>query len=98
MSRAIVVPTGTGDVQAATGDVDLYGFSARESAGTAAVATVVIRDGTSAAGTPVAFIELAANGSVTTPLPDVGVRNGLFVDRIAGETELVLYVGGADSS
>jgi len=42
---------------------------------------------------PIAYIELAANGSASERIPTVGFGTRLFVDRIAGETELSLYVG-----
>ena len=92
MSEAISIATGTGDVLAFTGATRLHGYSVRESATTGAVATVILRDGTSVAGTPVAYIELAANASDAARIPTVDISAGIFVDRVAGETELVLYV------
>ena len=89
----VVVRTGTGDVQAVSGAGTLHGWSARESAGTAAAATVVLRDGTSTAGAPVASIELGPNARASERIPSVGFGTGLYVDRVAGETELSLYVG-----
>ncbi len=79
-------------MQAFTGATELHGFSIRESAGTPAAAAVILRDGTSATDPPVAHIELVANGSMSERLPLIEIGTGIYVDRVAGETELVLYV------
>lgn len=92
MPRAIAVATGTADVQGVSGAATLAGYSIRESAGTAAVATVILRNGTTATDPIAALIELAANQSTTATLPAVDCPGGVFVDRVAGETELVLYI------
>ena len=92
MARPVHVATGTADVQGYTGSTTLMGYSVRESAGTPAAATVVLRNGTSTAAPAVAIVELAANGSETGVLPALDCPDGVFVDRVAGETELVLYV------
>ena len=92
MPRAVAVATGTADTQGVSGAQTLVGYSIRESAGTAAVATVILRNGTSTSDPAVAIIELAANASETRALPAVECASGVFVDRVAGETELVLYV------
>jgi len=92
MANAIAIATGTGDTQGATGPATLVGYSIRESSGTPAVATVLLRNGTSAAGPVVAIIELVANASASATLPAIDCPAGVFVDRAAGETELVLYV------
>jgi hypothetical protein len=89
------VATGTGNVQAlaASGGRRLLGYSVRESAGTAAVATAVLRHGTGTGDPMIAVIELAANGSETRDFFDRGIAvdNGVFVHRVAGETELALW-------
>lgn len=90
--RSIPVSTGGVGVQAVPGPCTVYGYSVRESAGTAAVATAILRDGTSAAGPARVFIELPADGSQTERIPGVPFYNGVFVDRVAGSTEFVLYV------
>lgn len=89
----VEVPTGAGDVDAYTGPVNLYGWSFRESAGVAAVATIVLRDG--AAGEIIAVIELAADGDDHQWMGPQGIRcsNGITVDRVAGTTEGVVYIG-----
>lgn len=92
MAAVIAVATGTADAQAFTGATELHGYSVHESAGTPAVASLVIRDGTSTAGTALVHIELAANAAETVRLPSIDVQTGLFIDRTAGETELTLYV------
>lgn len=92
MPRAVAIATGTADAQGVTGAATLVGYSIRESAATAAVATVIIRNGTLATDPAVAIVELAANASTTAALPSVDCSNGVFIDRVAGETELVLYI------
>lgn len=70
----------------------LYGWSIRESAGTPAVATVLIRSG-SLSGPIVAAIELVADGSSTEWFGPQGVqaRGGLYVDVVAGAVEGSVY-------
>ncbi|GGM64111.1 hypothetical protein GCM10012275_38310 [Longimycelium tulufanense] len=86
--------TGTGDVTVFTGYTILRGWSIRESAGTAAAATVIIRDGTAATDPIVATIELAANTHDTVWLGDgIQCSDGVFVDRTAGETEGSIWLG-----
>jgi len=92
MSRPIAVASAATDVQAHTGAATLVGLTVRESAGTPAVASLVLRDGTTATDPIVAVVELAANESKAVPLPAVNIATGIFVDREAGTTELVLYV------
>lgn len=92
MTFCVVVPSGAAGVQAVTGDCELVGFSVRESAGTPAVASVVLRDGTSSAGASRAFASLAASAADNRLLPAVEFKTGIFVDRTAGSTELVLYL------
>ena len=92
MAFCVVVPSGATGVQAVTGDCELVGFSVRESAGTPAVASVVLRDGTSSAGKSRAFVSLAASGVDTKLLPAIECKTGIFVDRVSGSTELVLYL------
>jgi hypothetical protein len=92
MTFSVVVPSGSSGVQAVTGDCELVGFSVRESAGTPAPAFVVLRDGTSSAGASRAFASLALSTAYTKMLPAVEFKTGIFVDRTAGSTELVLYL------
>jgi hypothetical protein len=92
MARGVAVASGAGDVQAVTGAVTLVGVAARETAGSPAAASLVLRDGTDATGAVRVPIELAANQSVAVQLPAVEFATGVFVDREAGTTELVLYI------
>ena len=92
MARSVVVAAGTADVQAFTGGATVVGYSVREAAVTGAVASAVIRDGTSSAGEPRAFVELAADSAETVELPVVYFSTGIFVDRVAGNTEFVFYL------
>lgn len=90
-----VLASGTGNVQAFTGSCKLLGWSLRESAGTAAVATVFIRDGTTTSGDIRAVIELNGDQSTTMWFGPEGVMcaAGIFVHRSAGSTEGVVYFG-----
>lgn len=105
MSSSNVVPfslaSGTADVdpdtagnEALKGELSFYGYSIRESATVAAVATVILRDGLDDTGKIVAVIELAANASTQAWHGPQGIRinKGLFVDRVAGETEGAVYL------
>lgn len=92
MARAIHVTSSASDAQAIAAPATVVGYSAREAAASAAVATVLIRNGTTASDPIVAMIELAADASQTATLPAVDCPNGVFVDRVAGTTELVIYV------
>lgn len=94
MADAAAVATGTADAQISTGKGKLHGFSCRESAAVAAAATFILRDGTTAAGTALAYVELAANVSQTTNFSNpVEFTTGLFLDRVAGETEVTAFIG-----
>jgi hypothetical protein len=90
MTFCVVVASGSTGVQAVTGDCELVGYSVRESVG--AVASVTLRDGTSSAGASRAFASLAAGGTDSKIVPAVEFKTGIFVDRTAGSTELVLYL------
>lgn len=92
MPRALNVASGAAGAQAITGVAGLEGFSIRESAGTPAVATVVLRNGTSNSDPAVAFINLAAGETITVKMPEIDCPDGIYVDRVAGTTELALYV------
>lgn len=86
-----VLSSGTGDTTVITSDYcELLGWSLRESAGSAAVATVYLEDGD---GNLVAVIELAADASNTQWFGPNGVRcrGGLAVDRQGGSTEGTIF-------
>lgn len=88
MSRAVPVASGTADVQGYTGATTLMGATV-----IAAAATLVyLRNGTSAAGPIVAAVRLAAAGTAHVSLPSVDCPDGIFVDRDAVASEVVLYV------
>lgn len=78
-----------------TGGQVLLGFSVRESAASAAVATIILRKGTSDAGTAIAAIELNPNesarewwggvpGGIATPA-------GVYIDHVAGTADVILF-------
>lgn len=88
MARAVHVASGTAGAQAVTGSGSLVGYSATAGA----AAGFVLRDGTTSAGSPLAFETFAAAGTVVRLLPAAEFATGVFVDRATAATELVLYV------
>lgn len=89
--RGSALVAGTAGALALSGPATIYGYSVREIAGTPAVASLVLRNGTSVAGPPVVFITLVASEARTITLPEIDCPNGVYVDRLAGTTEIVLY-------
>jgi hypothetical protein len=91
------VASGTGDVDsgiAAANGLRLRGYSIAETAASAAAAEVKLHHGTTATGILlVAPINLAADGHGGWHWGADGIAcpNGIFVERIAGTTELVIY-------
>ena len=72
----------------------MMGWSARESHGTAAIATFVIVNGaTGAAAGKVAYVELAANTSTSEWYGPNGIACplGISIDWIAGLVDVVLH-------
>lgn len=93
-ARTRGVATTTTDVQISSLAGVLMGWSLRESAGTPAVATAYIRDGTSATAPIVAVIEFAANVSGTEWFGPQGIRinTGVYLDMVAGELEGAIFL------
>jgi hypothetical protein len=90
----VVAAAGTGDAQiTSSGFSRLFGYSITETA--AAVATAVIRNGTSTSGAPLAYIGLPASGAQTVWFGPQGIAAplGIFLDRVTGTTQVVVYVG-----
>lgn len=92
MPRAIYVASGSAGVQPLTGAATVLGFSVRENAGTPAAASITIRNGASSSAPAIAVINLSAGSSQTADIPAIDCLSGIFVDRISGTTELVVYV------
>lgn len=92
MSHAIPAASGTAGTQITSGSGDLIGISCRESAGTPAAATLVIRDGTDASGKPLVFVNLAQSTAQTLQLPPVHFTAGLYLDRTSGTSEVVVHI------
>jgi hypothetical protein len=94
-ATATAVASGTADAQviAATTSLRLVGFSAKENAGSPALAEFILRHGTSTAGTPLAFVKLGPGESVRDWFGPGGqiASSGIFLDRISGTTELVVH-------
>lgn len=91
----IEVASGTGDVQgvAARDDLVLDGFSVSETASSASTAEVVLRHGiTDTSPLLTSHINLAADGYGMFFVGGINCPNGIFIERVSGETELVLYV------
>lgn len=83
----------TGLVQtiAATSSLYLLGFSCQESTG--AAAALIIRHGTTGTDTPLAYVKLAANESLSRwfGLPGLPASSGLLIHRTTGTTEICLW-------
>lgn len=72
----------------------LMGYSARESDGTPAVATFLIRDNTvGSSGDIIIYGELAANGSETVWFGDSGIvfGTGISIEHVAGTFDITLF-------
>jgi hypothetical protein len=85
MAVAIPVASGTASAQVTSGPATVVGVSFRESAGTPAAASFVLRDGTTT-GDPVRFVrKLVASGADYVRLPEVAYRRlsppGEWLDR-----------------
>jgi hypothetical protein len=75
-----------------TGGQVLYGFAVRESAASAAVATVILRKGTADSGTAIAPIELNPNESAREWFdPGIDTPGGVYIDHVAGTADVVLF-------
>lgn len=92
---AVDVPTGTADDNVFVGTCAIVGWSFEEDAASAAVASLVIRDSaaTSTSAQALAYVQLAADQSVNMSfVHPIRVNNGIFVDRVAGNTRGVIYI------
>lgn len=89
-ARAIAL---TGSNQAAASDKSIFrGITLRETAG--AAAAVRVYDNTSAAGTIVAVVALAANASATIAPPDgIFMANGVYISIVSGTIEGSVWIG-----
>ena len=81
----------TGDAAALARASVFFGFSLRDTSGSAN--TVTIYDNASAAsGTVIASVAIAANGSQTLSIPNgLGLLNGLYIDTTAAVVGSVWY-------
>ena len=90
--------TTTADILVITGRITLLGWSLVEDAGTPALASAYIKDGTTAASVIVAGIKMAASGSSQQWFGDIDngglvLNTGLFFDMIAGSMSGAIYIG-----
>lgn len=92
MARTIPAPSATAGPQLVTGAGTPVGVSCRESAGTPAAASFVLRDGTDNTGRPLTFVHLAQSESQTFQVPAVTFTTRLYLDRTGGQTEAVAYL------
>ncbi len=78
---------------AATAGLRLMGYSIMESAGSPAAASVNLLHSADNTGAIVAPIKLAASGVQTVMFPEGGiaVANGIYINRLTGNTTVVLY-------
>ena len=91
---AIPLAAGTSDEQGepAAYNLRLIGYSVAESASSAAAAEVILRHGTtSSAPLLAAPVNLDANGYGHF-VCDIICPAGIFIDRVSGNTTVVLYV------
>lgn len=99
---ATPVATGTDDVQgvAAAAGLRLMGYSVRESAGTPAAAAFNLRNGDGNSDPLLVVGEMASNGTDLRWLGPQGIAcpAGVWVERVTGETELVLYTVATPSN
>jgi hypothetical protein len=88
-ATVVAVASDTADVQAVNAACTLLGWSFGESAGTAAVAELILRDGTDATGTIVAVISLNPDETIRecAPNPGIKIATGVYVDRVGGTTQ-----------
>ncbi len=92
-----VVPALTvADLAVVTGRVTLMGWSLMEDAGTPALASLYLRDGTTATAPIVAAIKVPASGNNSFWFGDIDnggiiLKNGLFLDMVAGSVSGALY-------
>jgi len=90
------VASGTASVIAMQPDpmLVLWGFSMAESAGTASTAEIIIRHGINVQGQELAApVNFASDGfgyPTFFPVP-IPVPNGVYIQRVSGETTVVLY-------
>ena len=96
MPHAVSIVAGTGDnaIVAARWNLKLWGFTVAETASSAAAAEVAIRHGTAATAPLLAArMNLDANGFDGWWFGQgIDCPDGIFIDRIAGNTEVVLYI------
>ena len=80
-------------IVAAADRLTLMGFSCRESAATASVATFRLMNGSIATGTVIVPIELGPNESRSDWYPPSGVdaQNGLSIDLISGTIDIAVF-------
>lgn len=93
MANHVNAALGIEDVVLHSGPCRLRGFSYRESAAVAVDATFILRDGVDATGEPIAFVEVPSNRSGLETFADaIECKVGLFLERVAGSTEVVAYI------
>lgn len=96
MAEGIPFASGTGDAAVSTSKpTRLYGWSVTESAGSPAIATAVLRNGTGTGDPIVAIASVPASGKDFQWFGPNGITctGGLFLDRTGGSTTVVVYVG-----
>lgn len=88
------VASGTADVSVLAAACTLLGWSFAENAASAAVAEVIIRDGTDDTGEIVAIISLNPDESVreSAPNPGIALATGAFVEKSLGTTRGCLWI------
>ena len=103
MATPLATAAGTGDtaIIGARRNLRLIGYSVSESASSAAAAECILRHGTSVSDPQlVSPINCNANGFGMFWLGGNGINcpNGIFLDRVSGNTTLVVYVAPLEAT
>lgn len=69
----------------------LAGVNVTESAATAAAAHLRVRDGSST-GAVLATVKVAGDGHADVPTYHVHCQNGVYIERVSGSTEVVVFI------
>ena len=103
MAQAIEVVSGSDSVQGlAAGNAagrQLSGYCIAEDAAVPAPAKVILHNGTSAADPVIAIVTLDQSQAVTNSIGGnrgVNCGGGIYVERVSGQTRIVLYVKGSE--
>jgi hypothetical protein len=94
-ANTVEVTATAADVAVLGGSVTLLGYALTEAAGSPAVASLIIRDGTSASAEIVLPLKFIANETKVHWFGDMGISFdvGIFLDMVAGTVQGSFFVG-----